>query len=306
MTKDCKIAIGIAYHKDGEFYRKYPYIPIQVGAALSTVDLGIQRDDEGNNISVYNPYYSELSATYWLWKNVNADYKGLFHYRRFLTFRSNYFIKRLPTLGLYIASKIAAMFIPDSRCFFPHFSTTKLSEDLVAKYLSEFSMDLQKDIEQNNIDCYTLGSMRHSTRSVRTHINLGIGGKHFEVLDKIIKDSYPEIYNLYVYTLKQNKIYAYNIIIAKEHYYDEYCTMLFNILGDYRSYYINGTTTVNKALLRDLGYIGEIITNLFVHKIINEGAKHKTLNCAFVEGNVTGLSYNPDSVWKRIITLIRQ
>lgn len=59
------------------------YIPLQVGRALHE-DLGYQGDDTGDNISVQNPYYSELTGLYWIWKNVDdADYLGLCHYRRY-------------------------------------------------------------------------------------------------------------------------------------------------------------------------------------------------------------------------------
>lgn len=59
------------------------YIPLQVGRALHD-DYGYLGDDTGDNISIKNPYYSELTGLYWVWKNVtSADYLGLCHYRRY-------------------------------------------------------------------------------------------------------------------------------------------------------------------------------------------------------------------------------
>ena len=57
------------------------YIPLQVGRALHD-GFGYQGDDTGDNISEKNPYYSELTGLYWIWKNDGADYAGLSHYRR--------------------------------------------------------------------------------------------------------------------------------------------------------------------------------------------------------------------------------
>lgn len=58
------------------------YIPLQVGRALHD-DYGYMGDDTGDNISAKNPYYSELTGLYWIWKNyTDSDYLGLCHYRR--------------------------------------------------------------------------------------------------------------------------------------------------------------------------------------------------------------------------------
>lgn len=60
-------------------------VPIQVGAALADTHFsGFLHDDTGENISYKNRSYCELTAQYWAWKNVSADYYGFFHYRRYL------------------------------------------------------------------------------------------------------------------------------------------------------------------------------------------------------------------------------
>ena len=79
-----KTVIAVAAHKACELPGNVPYLPVQAGAALRP-DLGLTRDDGGENISLRNGLYSELTVHYWLWKNMQADVYGLCHYRRYFT-----------------------------------------------------------------------------------------------------------------------------------------------------------------------------------------------------------------------------
>ena len=76
------IKILIATHKKYHMPMDDVYLPVRVGNALANDDFGYQGDDDGENISEKNPYYCELTALYWGWKNLEADYIGLAHYRR--------------------------------------------------------------------------------------------------------------------------------------------------------------------------------------------------------------------------------
>lgn len=65
------------------------YQPLQVGRALHE-DLGYLCDNQGDNISEQNPFYSELTGLYWVWKNdYRSDYVGCAHYRRYLINEEN-------------------------------------------------------------------------------------------------------------------------------------------------------------------------------------------------------------------------
>ena len=79
MKKDIKIII--ATHKKYEMPKEKMYIPLHVGADGKD-DLGYIKDNSGDNISKKNPFFCELTGLYWAWKNLNADYIGLAHYRR--------------------------------------------------------------------------------------------------------------------------------------------------------------------------------------------------------------------------------
>ena len=82
------IKIIVAAHLDYEMPADQIYQPMFVGAALhkeraATLSAkGYLLDDSGDNISDRNNTYSELTGLYWAWKNLDADYLGLVHYRR--------------------------------------------------------------------------------------------------------------------------------------------------------------------------------------------------------------------------------
>lgn len=75
------IKIIVASHKKYQMPDDKIYLPVHVGSEGKN-DIGYQPDNVGDNISSKNPYYCELTGLYWAWKNLDADYIGLAHYRR--------------------------------------------------------------------------------------------------------------------------------------------------------------------------------------------------------------------------------
>jgi hypothetical protein len=83
------IKILVCTHKKSDFPKDDIYLPIQVGKSISDIDLDIQGDNTGDNISEKNPYYAELTGQYWGWKNLkDVKYVGLCHYRRYFDLSS--------------------------------------------------------------------------------------------------------------------------------------------------------------------------------------------------------------------------
>ena len=82
MTKVC---IFVVSHKHGPKYTEGVYVPIHVGRAISiykTEMTGMIGDDMGENISEKNPSYCEMTAHYWIWKNVmDAEFVGPVKYK---------------------------------------------------------------------------------------------------------------------------------------------------------------------------------------------------------------------------------
>ena len=60
------------------------YVPLHVGRE-GKQDLGYVGDNTGENISAKNVNYCELTGLYWAWKNLDCEYIGLCHYRRYFS-----------------------------------------------------------------------------------------------------------------------------------------------------------------------------------------------------------------------------
>ena len=87
---DIKIFVSHRIDLDSETIDNPLYIPVRCGAVYDEREnVTMLGDDTGDNISEKRMTYNELTVQYWAWKNVKADYYGLCHYRRYLSFSKN-------------------------------------------------------------------------------------------------------------------------------------------------------------------------------------------------------------------------
>ena len=91
---ELKIRLFVSCHKAAKLIRDEVLTPIQLGAmGAKPIEKGMAKDSEGDNISELNPMYCEMTAQYWAWKNVDLDYYGFCHYRRYFNFSNKRFIE---------------------------------------------------------------------------------------------------------------------------------------------------------------------------------------------------------------------
>ena len=76
-----KVTVVVAAHKPYAMPADPLYLPLHVGAE-GKEPFGFAGDNTGEHISAKNPTFCELTGLYWAWKNLDADYIGLAHYRR--------------------------------------------------------------------------------------------------------------------------------------------------------------------------------------------------------------------------------
>ena len=258
------IKIGIAYHKNSPILSNDIYMPIHVGKSLHPdINLCIQADNEGDNISEENGYYCELTATYWLWKNVVADYKGLCHYRR--VFTSKY--SAIDNIRNYILGIRNRMYIPQKTYINANDfiqDSIKISDDL-KEILHKYPIIAPKKI----ITAHTLYQ----------HFVI-IGNDYIEILKQVVNEDCPEIMNTLLTSLNTHSFYYANMVVMRNDYYNEYCEFLFSILNNVKIKMLSEgwiRSTDEFIFNRKLGYLAELLTNVFILTKENSGVPIKRM-----------------------------
>lgn len=101
------LKIIVCCHKaDSNIRKGEVYMPLHVGKALSHEDLGFQGDNTGDNISYKNKNYCELTGLYWAWKNLDCEYVGLAHYRRYFDIKDEDILKYMEKYDIILDSPV--------------------------------------------------------------------------------------------------------------------------------------------------------------------------------------------------------
>lgn len=178
--------------------------PLQVGAALAEEHFpGFLHDDTGDNISDKNRSYCELTGQYWAWKNVEADYYGFFHYRRYLypnaEAKRPYIIERDPTLALL----------------------DRLGYDRFAELIQEYDLILPKG------ENMYVPVREHYAGAPFHH------GRDLALAEQIVRERHPEMMAAAEEYLSGSICYFGNIYIMKRQLFQDYCAWLFPILEEF-------------------------------------------------------------------------
>lgn len=200
--EDKTICIYLASHVENYVYPDIEiYKAIQVGVS-SHNDLHLPyKDNIGENISERNPYYCELTAYYWVWKNSTADIVGVGHYRRIPADNKNLFtkeqIKKILSEYDFITNGNINLSPPEKNYY---------------KLLEKEDIDIPGDSTYN----------QYSKYHKRVDIDLAW---------YYIKEYYPEYEEDFVNQIVYGNLFIpCNILITSKEIFNDYCEWLFNIL----------------------------------------------------------------------------
>ena len=193
-----QIVVGVAAHKPYRMPSDPAYLPLHVGAALHPeVNLGdeFQRDDEGDNISRLNGSYSELTGLYWLWKNCDADYKGLVHYRRLLG-----------------SDNRARHHAKDP------FDRVATGDELIAA--------------AENTGVVVAKRRNYYIETVHNHYAHTFDIDHFDVCREVLSYLYPDYVKAWDRLMQSRGAHILNMFVMRDDLFDAYCEWLFSILDE--------------------------------------------------------------------------
>ena len=210
------IKILISCHKQSIVPDSEIMLPIEVGADLRSKHIeGYIQDNSGDNISAKNKMYCELTAQYWAWKNLDADYYGFFHYRRYLNFSEN----KYPL---------------DS---WQNITEERLNDTCLKKY------NLNDDCIRNMVETYDIvlseeknvAKMPDRNTSVYEQYKNGrsLNIRDLDLVRDIIAAKHPDYLDTFDEVMKGRKTCLCNMYIMKKELFHEYMSWLFDILFEF-------------------------------------------------------------------------
>ena len=220
------IKVIVASHKKYRMPDDPMYLPVQVGSE-GKEDLGYQRDNEGDNISSLNPYFCELTGLYWAWKNIDSDYIGLVHYRRYFS---------------------------ESR---------KIPKDEKLKFnILLNSTEIEKILEST--DVILPKKRKYYIENLYDHYKHTMYIEPLDETRKIIEEKYPDYLEEFDKLHKRTSAHMFNMFIMKKEILNEYCTWLFDILFELEKRI--DMKQYDNFHARFFGRISELLLDVWINK----------------------------------------
>lgn len=217
----------------------------------------MQPDDEGDNISRLNPTYCELTAIYWMWRNLPpAVGKGLVHYRRA-------FGPSLPRREIWRRRFHRLMghpVVPSVKASPEEFlrateAGARLASRLVAKGYIVVAEPIRLPL--------TIGESFSS-----------IGPEFLELLRGAITATAPRFSSYLEATLADNLLHYGNISAMPGHVFDSYCRFLFPTLEEVErqmNRHVADGRWSSEKIRRKTGYLAELLTDTFLRHAADHG-----------------------------------
>ena len=236
--------------------------PVQVGMRTEEQRLpNMFHDDEGENISAKNPMYCELTTQYWAWKNIDAEYYGFCHYRRYFDFSDTEHAEN------------------------PY---GEIMDDYIdADAIREYGFDDETIVRA--VQGYDVITTRYGNlaKIIDAH---GTPKKVWEAAPQLLDEDLHRMYDILcamhpeyrqdaIIFLNGNRSCFCNMFIMRKEIFRDYCAWLFPMLEVFERN--TDMSRYSKEALRTPGHLAERLLNIYLmhHQRIGSGWKTKELQC---------------------------
>lgn len=260
------------------------YVPVVCGSCYAkNINSQFTRDDKGNNISQKRNSFCEFTVQYWAWKNENADYYGLCHYRRYLTFSKKRFCAN--TQGQVMEGML------DDHAIAKY---DFLNEKRMRNIIEGYDAVVNEAADVNHIS--TPQGFQHSVYDHwAAHDGMFFDKRVLPLLMETIHELKPKYYEAAVAYMHDKWHRGYNCYVMKKDLFDEMCLFQFPIMfAMEKKLSENG---ISKQFVRTLGYLGEMMYGIFIHYLEKQHKyKIKSVQLVYFEQTVP-----PNSILQRLI-----
>lgn len=252
--------IYVVHYKKGTIVKDDDlYQPLMSGNVFTNEKNPFVGDDTDDHISEKNPYFSELTGIYWVWKNTSHSITGFCHYRRFFTIHPEPFLYKLkrflyPLVGIG-KKRFGLIYTKDV----PTFESKVLSKNELFDIFGQYDGILPQ--------------ARKLKYTVEEHYRRYHDIKDLHLLKRILEEKYPDYLDAFEAVLQSKRIYANNICILKNPNYESFMTWWFDMIFEFEK-----RTDMEKYIgyqKRIIGFISERLLTVWFKK-------HK-LNCKELE-----------------------
>lgn len=269
------------FHKKYHQFESDIFLKIQAGAKTAEKDLKMFKDSSGDNISAKNPYYSELTAQYWVWKNYDYqkyNYMGLCHYRRYFAF--GLLKDKLINSYRYLKYFYTKIFENNNTNLKTEYNPIITANNFEAeKYLFNFNNKIYSYLE--NYDIIIPKKIIFKNFSVEEQYIYNHLREDMQLIKEVLLEIHPDYEDSMNKVLACNSLSAYNMFIMCSDIFDEYNQWLFEILFEIEK---RAKISFYPYQARLLAFAAERLLNIYIkEKQRRDKAKIGFLDVMFIE-----------------------
>ena len=251
---DIKIFVSHRIDIDSELISNPLYIPMRCGAVFDRENpMGIAGDDTGDNISERRMSFCEFTVQYWAWKNAKADYIGLCHYRRYLSFVE----KQYKTYAYNMIHE--PEMLPSGKRRYG-----LLDREHMEKLISRYDIVTSESAEVSEIHL-PQGTFRTVWELWEAHEGLFFEKLALPMLLELIDETAPAYSRSAREYLAGTKHRGFNCYVLRRELFERLCQLQFPIMFEIERRL--DTSGYTQTMLRTPAFMGEILYGIFIYHV---------------------------------------